>query len=151
MKSTAVFNCLVLLGGREYDKVPRLEVTEQEIKLLRAIHGHGSVLDVVAAGERMLPDGREALCHLARSYGLKRVEATFDVALHEYADWLERAITVELEREEQRLRDADAAPAAAPKSALDSILAGAAAVAQAPAVSAQQVVAPQAASADVIE
>lgn len=110
MKKTMLFNCLVLLAGNEYDKVPRVGVTEQEIKLLQNIHGHAAVQNIVEAGEKLMPDGRELLCHLARSYSLKRVEKVFEVALHEYPDWLEKEVTEAAAKEEERI--ANAAPVA---------------------------------------
>lgn len=106
MKMTMMFNCVVLLAGNEFDKVPRIGVTEHEIKVLQSIHGHGAVQNIVEAGEKMMPSGRELLCHLARSYSLKRVEKVFDVSLHEYPDWLEQELMSAEAKQEVRIEQA---------------------------------------------
>lgn len=102
-----VYNCIIKLA-RINDipthTVPKENLTEKELFLLREIHGQDSVGDIVESGDVPEIDERFQLFSLAKAYGQKRVEEVFKKVLYGYEDWLMSQLAAEEEEMEQRAR-----------------------------------------------
>jgi hypothetical protein len=61
-------NCLVALGGDPRNTVPKYGITVAEAHVLRAIHGHESLLDVQPLDEESDVSPRAEITHLAETY-----------------------------------------------------------------------------------
>jgi hypothetical protein len=86
-----LYNCTVRLGGNLMQTVPKHNVTQPEIRLLRAIHGADGVADIGQFGEDAR-DERTVHLELAREYGRARVEKTLGVSLDDFDEWLEQQL-----------------------------------------------------------
>lgn len=110
------YHCQVRLGGNILHTVPRVHVTEMELKLLRHLHGADAVVDVKAAGETEVSE-RQELVRLARRYGPSEndpnyadenarrtgrqlVERCFGVKLDDFDDWLNEQVERRIENEQ---------------------------------------------------
>lgn len=114
-----LYDCMLTLSvdqsGNPIFTMPKAGITENELILLRHIHGHDRVQNIVPAGE-IDRDKTEDLCMLARAYGpleegtidrrgVMLVEKVFSTALPEFDTW----IVTRLEEEEQARRAKDEA------------------------------------------
>jgi hypothetical protein len=96
-----LFNCNVRLGGNILHSVPKLNITEKELYLLRSIHGDDSIENPKVVGETDI-DEHTHLFDLARVYGRERVEKVFHTVLTDFEAWLQNVMdTEEAEREER--------------------------------------------------
>lgn len=106
-----LFHCTVRLAGQVSHEVPRFNVTEREMQLLREIHGNDGVVHAKRAKDKAGKDvtvnrtDKEEMLMLAKAYGLKRVEDCFKVKLDDFDAWmqeqrdiLDREADAELER-----------------------------------------------------
>lgn len=106
-----IFNCRLRLAGNINHDIPKPLVTMREMRLMRAMHGEDSVIEIKPADPAHAEiDEREEYMHLSRQYtntsdpmsGRKVVEKVFGVELSEYPQWLEDQVELEnMEREER--------------------------------------------------
>lgn len=113
-----LFSCEVVLSqdqsGNPLLTVPKVSITENEVKLLRHIHGHDNIRKMVDAGS-IEREQRNDLLILARVYG-DNVEAAenrgprliskiFGVELPEFEGWLaEQLESEEMERQNKQVQ-----------------------------------------------
>lgn len=111
-----VYDVEIRLGGDMMTSIPRSGCTDQEIRVLRAIHGEDGVVNVREAGV-IEADPQVHLCELAvryskslnPAYGKKLVEDVFRTTLDGFDRWFaEQKELAEMERMEahdQRQRE----------------------------------------------
>ena len=75
-------------AGNVLHSVPRKDVTDREMRILRSIHGNDCVVNLTMLGTVDI-DEREHYMELAHKYGTQRVERLFGVMLDDFAEWLE--------------------------------------------------------------
>lgn len=63
-----LYNCKVRLHGSLYNEVNKEGVSAAEVTVLRVIHGHDAIADIVAAGKNDRDDDEERE-HLQQVYG----------------------------------------------------------------------------------
>lgn len=99
------FNCLVKLGGEPIlMQAPRLHISEDEVKVLRHLHGDDAISQLAQIAEHDT-DRAQHLYQLARFYGnRKMIEDLFRVALDNFEGWLEDAILAEDQERDQRMQ-----------------------------------------------
>ncbi len=107
-----LFNCTVRLAGNVNHEVPRLNVTQREMQLLRDIHGADGVVNTKPAKQTTVErTDEEDLLLLAKQYGKARVEACFHVKLDNFDAWMqeqrEAMDAAEQEELEKRTRPAE--------------------------------------------
>jgi hypothetical protein len=76
-----LFDCQVRLAGDLNHVVPRYAVTEQEILMLRNLHGNDAVVRIKQVGDAKDRTEAEELQRLALLYSQDRVEKLFMVKL----------------------------------------------------------------------
>lgn len=64
-----LYNCKVRLQGSLYNEVPKSGVSAAEVTVLRVIHGHDAIADLVSAGRENDRDDREEREYLNSEYG----------------------------------------------------------------------------------
>lgn len=84
-----MYNCRVRLGGNVLHDVPRTEISEKEIHLLRDLHGADAVFDMRKVAT-IVRDEADELMELAKTYGRPKVEACFKVKLDGFDTWMQR-------------------------------------------------------------
>lgn len=84
-----MFNCRVRLGGRVEHDVPRVEISEKEIHLLRAIHGSDAVFELRKVST-IARDETDEMMELAKIYGRPKVEECFRVKLDGFEAWMQK-------------------------------------------------------------
>lgn len=108
MQEMRFFNCLVKLGG---DPVlmqsPRLHVSEDEVRVLKYLHGDDAISHLGAIGAEQIDRGTH-LYQLARFYNDKKlIEDIFRVSLDNFESWLEESLIAEDQEREQRFQEAE--------------------------------------------
>ena len=87
-----LYHCRVNLGGDVgAHEVPKRNITDKELRLLKNIHGDDSIRGLEPAGEVERDDGDEYK-RLAMIYMPRRVEKFFGITLDNYDDWLNEQI-----------------------------------------------------------
>lgn len=64
-----LYNCKVRLQGSLYNEVPKSGISAAEVTVLRVIHGHDAIADLVSAGRESGRDDREERDYLNSEYG----------------------------------------------------------------------------------
>lgn len=111
VKKLKVYDCKVILGDEVQARhiVPKKDVTEMELRLLRRIHGKDRVTEVRQT-EQLNVDINNHYHELAMAYGANQVEEAFGVVLDDHDQWLaDRDEQQENEREERMRREQRAA------------------------------------------
>jgi hypothetical protein len=118
-----VFNCIVNVSrdpktDQTLMTVPKENITENELALLRGIHGSKSVVAIKEVGE-IDREQRTDLLMLARAYGDSNelepvtgpalIKKFFQVDLHEFGEWLTHTLDSEEEEREQKWREREIA------------------------------------------
>jgi hypothetical protein len=98
--------------------VPKEGITENELTLLRGLHGAKNVVAIKDVGE-IDREQRTDLLMLARAYGDANelepitgpaiIKKFFQVDLHEFGEWLTQALDTEEEERERKWRDREIA------------------------------------------
>jgi hypothetical protein len=118
-----IFNCIVNVSrDPKTDQVlltvPKEGITENELTLLRGIHGAKSIVNIQEVGE-IDREQRTDLLMLARSYGDSNelepvtgpalIRKFFQVDLHEFGEWLTTTMDEEEEERERKWRERELA------------------------------------------
>lgn len=104
-----VYNCIVRLGGNLLHTVPKVRISGEEIRLLKAIHGDDSIAEVKELGTLDGWTRDEELLDLADRYstdvekreGRKLVEKVFGISLNDFDDWLMQKEIAEAGRQDE--------------------------------------------------
>ena len=104
-----IYNCTVRLAGNIMQTVPRVNVTQREVNLLRAIHGADAIVDLKSVDiiELTRPELEELHMKLAREYGRAKVEKAFGIILDHFDEWLASKQDEQANATEERIADSD--------------------------------------------
>lgn len=117
------YNCIVNVSrdpktDQTLMTVPKERITENELALLRGIHGAKNIVSIKEVGE-IDREQRTDLLMLARAYGDSNelepvtgpalIRKFFQVDLHEFAEWLTHTLDEEEEERERKWREREIA------------------------------------------
>ena len=87
-----LYHCRVQIGGDVGGhEVPKRNITEKELRLLKHIHGNDTIKGLEPAGE-IERDDMDEYRRLATIYRQKRVEKFFGVELENFETWLNEQV-----------------------------------------------------------